>query len=133
MNGHPDEVPLRSDEFHLLARALHRLSARINALVPFDRHYEEKSLAGCLARQVCRPPCRYRERGQLGETVRLPARLALRPLARHAVLAYAGLLLASVWLLGGARVAKVALLAFTAWMVRLFYLVLAGEGKEKTS
>ena len=130
--GNPDEVPLQSDEFHFFARLMYKLSAFINARVPFAEYYEsDKGLSGVLARQVCRPPCFYKEPYQKHERKRLPARICLRPLASHFAWSWAGILLALSWLFGSWVLVDLVFYCFSAWCCYLFYLVVRGDGHKE--
>jgi sphingomyelin phosphodiesterase 4 len=91
--GHPDLIPIRTDEFTLVVRLLHKLSIKINQKwgETISDFYHRTSPAGALCRQICAPPATYLEKSHddFGKRVnRLPARIVLRPLASYRVIFY---------------------------------------------
>ncbi len=125
--GNPDETPLRSDEFHSLARLLHKVSRFLSEQLRVDEVYMEPGLAGIVARQVCRPPATYRVKNEADPCCsyrheKLPARLVLRPLASHATIVYLVTFMFFGWILGQRFFFKALLMLFTMWAVRLAYV-----------
>ena len=132
----PDEVPLRSDECHILARLLHKISLKINARFPaIAERYEEPGVVGAILRQMCHPPTSYTiltKHSLVRAEHRLPARLVLRPLASHKLLAYIALVFAFNCLFGHRTVLRIAFIIFTFWAVKLFYTMVT-ESRERVS
>ncbi|KAM7311882.1 sphingomyelin phosphodiesterase 4 isoform X1 [Ixodes scapularis] len=100
--GNPDTQPIRSYEITFLVRILHALSCYLN-----DKYgpvmqalYQGDSFSGHLARQLLCPPTTYQrvtktggDRAPVRETIRLPPRVCLRPLAQKQGLGFLGFLL----------------------------------------
>ena len=132
----PDEMPLRSDECHFLARFLHKLSLTMNARFPgIAERYNEPSAVGATLRQVCHPPTSYTiltKNSLVRAEHRLPARIVLRPLASHKVLVYIALAFVFDWLFGHKAVLRIGFIIFTFWAVKLFYTTLT-ESRERVS
>ena len=131
----PDEMPLRSDECHFLARLLHKISLAINARFPaIAKRYEEPGVVGAVLRQVCYPPITYTmltKHSLLRSEHRLPARVVLRDLASYRSLVYLGLVASFCWLFGQRAVLKIGFVIFTLWVVKFFTAVV--ESKERQS
>lgn len=132
----PDEVPLRTDECHILARLLHKISLTVNARFPaIAERYEEPGAVGAILRQACHPPTSYTiltKHSLVRSEHRMPARIVLRPLASHKVLAYIALVIALGWLFGHRAVLRTAFFIFTFWAVKLFFTTVT-ESRERVS
>lgn len=132
----PDEVPLRSDECHILARLFHQISLTINARFPvIAERYEEPGAVGAILRQLCHPPISYTiltKHSLVRSEHRLPARIVLRPLASHKVMAYIALVIAFGWLFGHKAVLRIVFFIFTFWAVKLFFTAVT-ESRERVS
>ncbi|CAN7985356.1 unnamed protein product, partial [Ixodes hexagonus] len=100
--GNPDTQPIRSYEITFLVRLLHAFSCFLN-----DKYgplmqvtYQADTFSGHLAKQLLCPPTTFQrvtksggDRAPIRETVRLPARVCLRPLAQKQTLGFLGFLL----------------------------------------
>ena len=131
----PDEMPLRTDECHFLARTLHKISVAINARFPaIAKRYEEPGIVGAVLRQLCYPPITYTmltKHSLVRSEHRLPARVVLRDLASYRSLVYFGLVVAFCWLFGQRAVLNIGFVIFTLWVVRFFTAVV--ESKDRQS
>lgn len=125
-HGHPDEKPLQSDEFHTLARLLHRLSNWINQRFPIVDYYERTGLVGTAFRQICQDPCVYTIRGKHGERseIQVPARIHLRPLAHKRVIVYVAMIYVLALFLGRPATGKFILFIFSIWIACLIWTTL---------
>ena len=116
--GHPDLIPIRTDEFTLGVRLLHRLSEKINERwgETISDFYHRTSPAGALCRQICAPPATYlaKSHDEFGKRVnRLPPRIVLRPLASYRVIFYLSLFFfISLFIFGKSTLVTQLLLAF---------------------
>ncbi len=139
-NGNPDEMPLRSDEFHFLARLLYSASLFLNAKLPVKEVYaNDKSVKGVIARELCAAPTVYRVLRKSYERsdkpfyyVQLPARINLRPLASHAFVAYFFIFLLFGWLLGSVRVAKFIIFFGAVFVTKIVYKNYSKSFREET-
>ena len=103
--GHPDLVPIRSDEFPVVVRLLHIISLWINTKFgPFvEETYYRQDLIGGLFREFAQGPATFLGRidqvdsnlslntsihGIPKKPVKLPPRIILRPLGGHMAVAY---------------------------------------------
>ena len=122
-NGHPDEMPLRSDEFHVLARLLQKLSLIVNDRLMIADLYCQPGLVGRLVGTLCEAPTSYRRYQRHGESqvVSLPPRIMLRPLASHRNIAYVLFALFLKWLLGNTFVLKVFFVVLIIWAVKICF------------
>jgi hypothetical protein len=134
-HGNPDEAPLRSDECHLLARLLHRLSMVINAKFPgVGERYEESTAVGAVLRQFCEPPATFTvltKHSLVRSEHRMPARIVLRPFSSHRNMFYLALAFAFGWLFGRRFAFKLLFFAFTFWATKLFFTVFTSDSSEK--
>ena len=130
-NGNPDEMPLRSDESHLLARALYRLSLFVNDRLRIEERHGRGGFVGSLLGLICEPETKYREYERHGESrlVSLPPRIMLRPLASHRNLAYILIALFLGWLLGSGFTLKVLLIVAITLGIKMFFSANSAEEK----
>lgn len=131
-HGNPDETPLRTDEFHFLARSLYRLSLWINGRFPVASAHGAEGAVGAALRLVCHPAETYTTLGKHGVSSehRLPPRVMLRPMAGHKAVAYAVFLALFAWLFGTRAFLKVGFVAFVFWMTKVALTSLMGGQSE---
>ena len=119
-NGNPDEMPLRSDEFHLFARILYRLSLLINDRLHIADRYGRGGCVASFLEVVCEPAVSYRQYERQGESrvVSLPPRLMLRPMASYRNMVYGLFAYFLIWLLGKGFVIKALVVVLIIWLVK---------------
>ena len=124
--GHPDLVPIRSDEVTFLVRFLHQLSEWINGRfgASIEETYHRSDLIGSVFREIAFPPTTYLAKvdqldnsfrgGMMSrQPVKLPARLNLRTLGSYIAVAYAIFyMFFMTFIMGYSYVASLLLLVF---------------------
>ncbi|XP_041977884.1 sphingomyelin phosphodiesterase 4 [Aricia agestis] len=94
--GDPDLMPIMTYENTILVRIMHQISTRLNELYgeEFSRMYSRNDFLGYVSREILQKPCTVhtyiRDANNQKSIVRqaLPARLSLRRLASHALVAW---------------------------------------------
>ena len=132
--GHPDLVPIRSDEVAFLVRILHQISEWINGrfACSIEETYQRSDLVGSVFREIAFPPTTYLAkvdqldsnfmdssfRGMTRQPVKLPARLNFRNLGSYIAVTYAFFyMFFMTFIMGSTYLASILLMGFLSLLV----------------